>query len=456
METFAFMFQIILFIALLLAAGTMVYGRVKTIARNIKLGGEFKPKGDKAARQKNMILMAFGQKRMFDKPFVGLMHMTIYLGFILINLEVLEIILDGITGQHRIFAPLFGSTLYPILVGFFEFLGLGVATACIVFLFRRNAFKLPRFHKAEMKGWPELDANLILIFELILMFFLYTMNATDALLQQRGAAHYMVFEEPVAFFVSRPFMFIYAGLSTDMLVVVERLAWWLHIAGILGFAVYVTYSKHLHIALAFPNTYFADLGEKGEMENMEAVTNEVKISMGLMEDTAGVAEEMPRFGAKDALDLSWKNLMDAYSCTECGRCTAECPANQTGKKLSPRKIMMDTRDRIEHIGEQLDRKLQTADSYDDGKSLLDDHISREELNACTTCNACVQACPVNISPLDIILKMRRYVAMEEADIPDAWKMMTQNVQNNAAPWAFPSTDRFNWAEEILAEQNKEQ
>jgi heterodisulfide reductase subunit C len=332
-----------------------------------------------------------------------------------------------------------------LFISFFEFLAFLVVAACGVFILRRNFFHIYRLQHPDLKGWPMRDANNILTFEIVLMFLLFTMNATDALLQARGIEHYAhEGREPMKFFISRLFMPLYAGLSDNNLIFVERAAWWLHIIGILSFAVYVTYSKHLHIFLAFPNTYFANPEPKGKFENMESVTKEVKIMLGLEQDNGTQTADPVRFGAKDVQDLTWKNLMDAYSCTECGRCTEQCPANQTGKKLSPRKIMMATRDRMEDLGEGLDT---LGDKFNDGKTLLDDYITREELNACTSCNACVEACPVNINPLDIIMQMRRYVAMEEAAVPDAWKSMLTNVQNNASPWPFSQEDRFKWANE---------
>jgi len=450
MEIFISIFQQLCFAGLLIGAGLMIAKRVNAISRNIKLGKEDDRSGNSSERLKKMLLLAFGQKKMFDRPFVGLMHFSIYVGFLVINLEVLEIILDGISGKHRLFAPLFG-TLYPVLIGFFELLALAVVGACIVFLIRRGSGFIPRFQKPEMKGWPTLDANIILIWEIVLMGALYTMNATDVVLQSRAAESvYIASHYPATgpFLISGLFVPIFENLSTGLLLGLERFSWWMHIAGILAFAVYVTYSKHLHIALAFPTTYFSDLEPKGLMKNMESVTTEVKIMLGMENGTENpnqADEEVATFGAKDVTDLSWKNILDAYSCTECGRCTSVCPANLTGKKLSPRKIMMDVRDRAEELGNYKD---QHSKDKHDGKGLYQDYTSKEELMACTTCNACVEACPIHINPLDIILQQRRYIAMEESDTPASWNAMFSNIENNQAPWAFPATDRFKWAEEI--------
>jgi len=394
-----------------------------------------------------MLRIAFGQKKMFDRPIVGIMHFIIYAGFLLINIEVLEIILDGLSGQHRMFAPFFG-TFYLYLLGFFEFLAVGVLTVCVVFLLRRDVVKVDRLqatHHREMKGWPKLDGNLILIFEIVLMIAILTMNAADSVLQDMHSAHYT----PTGSFLFSQFLKpLFTNWNESSLIGLERGAWWFHIIGILGFAVYVTYSKHLHIALAFPNTYFARLIPKGEMQNMPEITKEVKLMLGVEQPNPAEtpAAEIGRFGAKDVMDLSWKNLMDAYSCTECGRCTAACPANITGKKLSPRKIMMDTRDRLEDVGRNL--QANQGQFVDDGKSLLGDYILEEEILACTTCNACVQECPILINPLDIILQLRRYQIMEEAKAPGSWNAMFSNLETNQAPWKFSPADRFNWAESL--------
>lgn len=416
--------------------GFLIFKRIQFIGKAIALGRKEELTGPVRERWKNMLLIAFGQKKMFKRPVPALLHLCVYLGFLLINLEILEIVLDGLLAQHRLFAPPLGS-FYTGMISFFEILAVLVIIACIIFLVRRNVLGIDRFRKIEMKGWPKLDANLILVIEIVLMVAILTMNASDLVLQGRGVDHYT---ETGTFLISGLLMPIFEAVPTPGLVVLERVAWWLHIAGIFGFALYVTYSKHLHIFLAFPNTYYARLEPRGKMDNMEVVTNEVKSMLGL----AGAPAEAPpadmRFGAKDVPDLSRKNVMDAFACTECGRCTAECPANLTGKKLSPRKIMMDTRDRAEELVSQGEGQGQ--------KILLGGLITHEEINACTSCNACVEACPVLINPLDIILQMRRYMAMEESSSPQSWNMMFQNVETSLAPWKFAPSDRFKWADDL--------
>ena len=438
--------QQLLFAAALGITAWLIAKRVVIIRQTIQLGKAENRTDRPNERLSTMIRVAFGQKKMFDRPVVGIMHFVIYAGFLLINVEVLEIVLDGILGTHRLFAPLLGD-FYLGLINFFEFLAVGVLTVCVVFLIRRNITKVERLQPArhrELNGWPVLDANTILTIEIVLMIAILSMNAADSILQERGEEHYHAVG---SFFFSGFLQPIFAGLSDSALVAVERVAWWTHILGIFGFALYVTYSKHLHIFLAFPNTYFANLTPKGEMPNMPDITKEVKIMLGLdQSDTAEAPAEIGRFGAKDVHDLSWKNLMDAYSCTECGRCTSACPANLTGKKLSPRKIMMDTRDRLEDVGKNM--LANGGEFKDDGKSLLGDYISEEEILACTTCNACVQECPVLINPLEIILQLRRYKIMDEAQAPGSWNAMFNNLETNQAPWKFSPGDRFNWADNI--------
>lgn len=438
--------QQLLFVAALGVTAWLISKRVGIIKKTIQLGKAEKRTDRPNERLATMLRVAFAQKKMFDRPVVGLMHFVIYAGFLLINVEVLEIVLDGIFGTHRLFAPVLGG-FYPVLINFFEFLAVGVLVVCVIFLVRRNITKVERLQPErhrELNGWPVLDANAILSIEIVLMLAILSMNAADSILQERGAEHY----PPVgSFFFSGFLIPIFSGLSDGALVAVERVAWWAHILGIFGFALYVTYSKHLHIFLAFPNTYFANLTPKGEMANMPDITKEVKIMLGLEQPDANEAPaEIGRFGAKDVADLSWKNLMDAYSCTECGRCTAACPANITGKKLSPRKIMMDTRDRLEDVGKNM--LANGGEFKDDGKSLLGDYILEEEILACTTCNACVQECPVLINPLEIILQLRRYKIMDEAQAPGSWNAMFNNLETNQAPWKFSPGDRFNWADNI--------
>ena len=430
----------IIFLAALVVAIAIFAKNVGKIRRNIMLGKDVNRTNNKSERWKNMGMVAFGQSKMVKRPIAGFFHILIYVGFVLINIEVLEILIDGIFGTHRILASPLGA-VYTSAINFFEVLAVLVIVACVVFLWRRNVQRLPRFHKDEMKGWPTKDGNYILVIEIVLMFALLLMNASEANMEAAVAGPYIVSQYLASFF---------SGMSQEGLHTAERIFWWTHIIGILAFLNYLPFSKHFHIILAFPNTWYANLNPKGKFANNETVTKEVKMMMDPNADPyAAPAEgqtEPERFGAKDVMDLDWINIMNAYACTECGRCTAECPANQTGKKLSPRKIMMDVRDRAEIVGANIDANK--GSFQDDGKSLLDDHISREELWACTTCNACVEACPVQIDPLDIIMKMRQYMVMEESSAAQELNLMMTNVENNGAPWQFPQDDRANWASEL--------
>lgn len=413
--------------------------KVAIIRRNILLGREESLNDQPGRRLKNMLLLALGQKKMFNNPLVALLHLWVYAGFIIINIEIVEIIIDGLTGSHRILFPVLPS-LYPYLINSFEILALLVLIACVIFFIRRNFLQIKRFISNDLAGWPRTDANLILITEIVLMSLFLLMNASDTLLQQRAVGHYAD-QLTGNFLISSTLHGWLEPLSDQALIVTERASWWLHIIGIFAFLNYLPYSKHLHIVLAFPNTYFARLQPAGKMENMPSIQQEVLYAMQPELAPTDASAPPTRFGARDVMDLSWKNLMDAYSCTECGRCSAACPARQTGKLLSPRKIMMDTRDRLEEVGQQMDRN---GNRQDDGKSLLHTYISTEELMACTTCNACVEACPVSINPLDIILQLRRNLVMEESKTPAEWAALFSNVENNFAPWKFSPDDRDNW------------
>ncbi|HEY0433508.1 MAG TPA: (Fe-S)-binding protein [Chitinophagaceae bacterium] len=431
--------QQLIFLLLAAAAIILFTKNIAGIRRNILLGHDEDYSDQAARRWKNLLLIALGQKKMFRNPLVAVFHIFIYVGFIIINIEVLEIVLDGGLGKHRLFANALGG-FYTFLIDGFEALALLVLTACIIFLARRNLLKLRRFLSHDLDGWPRTDANWILITEIILMLLFLTMNTADRALQQRGFEHY---NDVGGFLVSGRFATVFNHVSSQNLVVIERICWWLHITGIFAFLNYLPYSKHLHILLAFPNAYYTRLSPKGEMKNMPAVQQEVLYAM--QPEKAPVDATQPgKFGAKDIFDLSWRNLLDAYSCTECGRCTAACPANMTGKLLSPRKIMMDTRDRTEEVG----RNIKLNGSFtDDGKNLLS-YISTEELRACTSCNACVEECPVSISPLEIILELRRSLIMEDSNAPQEWNAMFANIENNFAPWKFSPDERDKWAKQL--------
>lgn len=427
----------ILFLLSFLTAVSLFAKKVRSIKRNIFLGTAENRTDHPEKRWKNVFLLALGQKKMFKNLTVAVLHLVIYLGFVIINIEVLEIMIDGMAGTHRIFYG-FIPSLYPLLINAFEVLALGVIVVCVVFLYRRNIKHLWRFKNEDLKGWPSKDANLILVVEILLMLLFLTMNATDTLLQTRGYGYYG--EQLTGNFMVSSFLHpLFVGIESTGLVIIERTSWWLHILGIFAFLNYLPWSKHLHILLAFPNAYFASLTPEGKLNNMPAVQQEVTYAFHPELAPAQQGSNI-KFGASDINELSWKNVLDAYSCTECGRCSTACPASQTGKLLSPRSIMMKTRDRAEELGKRLDKGM----DIQDGKSLLYDYITEEELRACTTCNACVEECPVSISPVDIIIQLRRYLVMEKSTAPQEWTMMFGNMENNFAPWKFSPNDRSKW------------
>jgi heterodisulfide reductase subunit C/Na+-transporting NADH:ubiquinone oxidoreductase subunit NqrE len=436
--------NILFLIALFIGVGFFLQN-VSRLRRNIDLGRDVDVSEHSGQRLKNLLRIAFGQSKMVKRPFSGFLHLIVYIGFIIINIEMLEIIYDGLVGTHRAFAILGG--FYDFLIASFEILAALVIVSVVAFWLRRNVQKVKRFLNREMKGWPSADANYILYIELVLMTLFLTMNGADLHLQQVGAQGYT---QAGTFPVSQYITPLFSGMETATVVIIERTAWWLHILGILFFLNYLYYSKHLHILLAFPNTYFGKVNAYGKFPNNEAVTNEVKLMMDPTADPFATPAEgeqaaVPeKFGASDVMDLSWVQLLNAYTCTECGRCTSECPANQTGKKLSPRKIMMDTRDRLEEVGKNIDKN---GEFIPDGKQLLDDYILREELWACTTCNACVEACPVSIDPLSIIMDMRQYLVMEQSAAPTELNVAMTNIENNGAPWPYNQMDRLNWKNE---------
>lgn len=433
--------QQIIFIIILLLVTFVAFKSYGRIIKNIKLGKEEDIKGDAGKRWQNVALIAFGQKKMFKRFIPAIFHLFIYVAFLFTQIELIEIIIDGFSGVHRFFAGKIGI-LYPIIINTIETLSILAFIATVIFLWRRNLLKIPRFIKDEMKGWPTLDANYILIGEIFLICGIFMMNGADNLLQAIDPTHYP--DTGHLFFSSMFGEMAFSNMSTSSLHIIERTGWWLHILVVFGFLLYLPYSKHLHIMFAFPNVYFAKLNPRGEIANMPAIMNEVKSMMGLAEEVpVNPEEELPEFGAKDIFDLSWKNILDAYTCTECGRCTSECPANATGKKLSPRKIMMDIRDRATEVGKAIQSNQQKADNYDDGKSLFD-YISEEELFACTTCNACVEACPVLINPLEPIIELRRYKILTESAGPSEWLPMFNSVESSGAVWQMPS-QRFDWA-----------
>lgn len=434
----------VIFILVFIAAIVMFYMSVRVIAQNIKLGRDFDISDNKKERWKTMFLVAIGQSKMTKRPIAGILHIMVYLGFLIVNIEMLEILIDGISGTHRVFSFL---PFYNALINFLEIAAVAVITACIIFLFRRNVLRVKRFHNPEMTSWPRLDANIILISEILLMFAFLSMNAADQILQSMGNEHYHATGK---FLISSLLIPLYNSLPESNLIFIERFAWWFHIIGVLAFLNYIPYSKHFHVFLAFPNVWYSKLKPRTYIYNMESVTQEVKIAMGLIPDPGASDEDVPTFGAKDVRDLTWKSLMDAYTCTECGRCTAVCPANLTGKLLSPRKIIMDTRDRLEIVGKNLRKQ---GKDFDDGKALLGDFILPEEIWACTTCNACTYECPVNIDHVSIIMEIRRYIFMEESAAPSPLNAMSTNIENNGAPWQYPAADRYNWANELYINEN---
>lgn len=439
------MISSILFGVLLVGGFTFFTINILKIRANILLGRDIDRTDNKSERWKTMILVALGQKKMFTRPIPALLHLALYAAFIITQIELIEIFVDGIAGTHRVFKDSLGG-FYTFMVSFIEILSVLALIATIFFLSRRNLLKLPRLNMKELAGWPKKDANLILIMEIILVTCIFTMNGADEALFRQGMSHYGEGLSGSFGFTISSFLgdSVFGLMSHDTLHMLERIGWWGHILMVFAFLNYLPYSKHFHIVLAFPNTYYSNLEKKGKFTNMESVTAEVKLMLDPFAAPAEGAAEPQRFGAKDVTDLTWKNLLDAYTCTECGRCTSSCPANITGKKLSPRKIMMDTRDRLTEVGEGIRKN---GKEYSDGKSLLGDYITEEEIWACTSCNACVQECPVNIDPLSIIVDLRRYLVMEESKVPTELTGMLTNIENNGAPWQFSPNDRLNWANE---------
>jgi heterodisulfide reductase subunit C len=443
------MISTIIFGLLLIGGFGFFTYNVMKVRSNILLGRDIIRTDNSAERWKTMILVALGQKKMFARPIPALLHLALYAAFVITQIELIEIIVDGLAGSHRVFRDSLGG-FYTFMVSFIEILSVLAFIATIAFLARRNILKLPRLNMKELAGWPLKDANLILIMEIVLICFIFMMNGADEALYAKGLSHYSEgLSGSFGFTISSLLGdSVFGGMNASSLHMIERIGWWGHILMVFTFLNYLPYSKHFHILLAFPNTYYSNLDKKGKFTNMEAVTTEVKLMLDPSADPYAApldAEAVPqRFGAKDVTDLTWKNLLDAYTCTECGRCTSLCPANITGKKLSPRKIMMDTRDRLTEVGDNIRKH---GKDFDDGKSLLGDYISEEEIWACTSCNACVQECPVNIDPLSIIVDLRRFLVMEESKMPSELTGMLTNIENNGAPWQFSTNDRLNWANE---------
>lgn len=444
------MIAIIIFAVLFLGGFGFFTWNLLKIRQNILVGKDINRTDNRAERWKTMLLVAFGQKKMFSRPIPAILHFAIYAAFIITQIELIEIIVDGLTGNHRVFRPALGG-FYTFMISFIEVLSVFALIASVIFLSRRNLIKIPRLNMKEMKGWPKMDGNMILFMEIILVSCIFTMNGADEVLYQRGQSHAAnLGDVTFGFTISQTIgPAIFGGLSDGALHILERIGWWGHLVMVIAFLNYLPFSKHLHILFAFPNTFYSNLEKKGKFTNMESVTKEVKLMMDPTADPFAAppegAAEPERFGAKDVNDLTWKNLLDSYSCTECGRCTSSCPANITGKLLSPRKIMMATRDRAEEYGDNL--RKHGAD-YDDGKSLLGDYITEEEIWACNSCNACVEECPVNIDPLSIIIDLRRNLVMEESKVPTELTGMLTNIENNGAPWQFSPADRLNWKDEV--------
>lgn len=435
--------HLIFVILLLVSFGLFGYNTWK-VRYNILLGQDINRSDNSGERWKTMLLVAFGQKKMFSRPIPALLHLALYAAFVITQIELIEIIIDGISGSHRFFHNSLGG-FYTFMISFIEILSVAAFIGTVAFLWRRNVLKLPRFTMQELKGWPMKDANLILIMEIILICFIFTMNGADEVLISTETGEALSYGFAISSIIGPK---LFGGLDAQTLHILEQIGWWGHLVMVFTFMNYLPYSKHFHIFLAFPNTYYSNLEKKGKFTNMESVTNEVKLMLDPNADPYAApadGDSTPkRFGAKDVTDLTWKNLLDAYTCTECGRCTSSCPANLTGKKLSPRKIMMDTRDRLMEVGENYRKH---GKDYVDGKSLLGDYITKEEVWACTSCNACVQECPVNIDPLSIIVDLRRFLVMEESKIPTELTGMLTNIENNGAPWQFSPSDRLNWANE---------